>query len=561
MNIYRLEALDNLTIAPKDRDEFAEWIKQEDVIPFLESEVEDEYVILFALHNYTYIESMLIPNEEISASQMELLKDWQPLRWNSWGISSDQDRTWLEPALADQKSDLMRRGEPLFYLRGFEGDSDLRSYYELPQKLTHVLDLHYIDGRKAWCKLDHLGDIVEVVKLLKSNEMQNRYTFIVMRRDALAEYAGLTNTQLLRMFDFTRLRWGHFHGWNGQTVTAMPVHPSIAGKLGIITGFASYTRGVQIVPLALSQEAIHKRYGMSSALEEERDYATFIALDVKHGRIAELSSDPKELDSYFEDTGKPLEISPVFFKPEVLSKYKADDEKYTLKNRSIDCRGSWSLQTYDINEAGQVHTYLVYLGHLPYEEQLHWKQFNEPPKTGISKRAFVTDIQGQWHSEYDPLESLKHNLETLNKEDDSWWMLKGANRFDKVHYPVSSSQKEWADELLNLDQLLIEGLNERWLRARAEALGQKVMPQHRSLKLLELCLIGMGFEEEHAYELLSPLHELHNLRSKVKGHVQGEEARQIIRDVKRKHGSFREHYKALSASLDESLESIMGAMG
>ena len=64
----------------------------------------------------------------------------------------------------------------------------------------------------------------------------------------------------------------------------------------------------------------------------------------------------------------------------MLLKYKKDPEKYLLEDRSITARNSWYLKTYDINAAGQVHTYLIYLSHLPYEEQVYWKSANEAPK-------------------------------------------------------------------------------------------------------------------------------------------------------------------------------------
>ncbi len=558
MNIYHLKTLDGLIKVPDSQEAYATWIEQNDIIPFLEIEIEDEYVILFASHEFTYIESLLIPKKKISSKELEKLKDWQPIPRSSWGIWSGS-KVWIQPALAGEQSSLLQQGEQLYYAREFEGDSDLRYYYELPQKMAHILGIHFILARMAWCKLDHLGDVVEVVKLLESENEHTYYRFLVMRRDALAEYMGLTKTQLLRRFDFTRYKPSSFNGWNAQNLTDMPIHPSIFGKFGIIPGYASYTRGIQIAPFALSQKEVNKRHGFSS-FREKRQYASFIALDVKNKRIAELSCDPKKLDSYFTDTGQPFQITPAFFKPEVLIKYKTDHEKYILKDRSILCRGSWSLEKYDINEAGQVHTYLKYLSYLPYEEQLHWRQYNEAPKTGISKRAFATDIQGMWFSEYEPLNSLKSKLDKLNKGRVEWWKLKGTNNFDKVHYPFSTSQKEWADEILGLDQLLVEGLNEKWLRKKAESLGQKPVPQLRFLKLLELCLVGLGFEADHAYELLSPFQILHDLRSKVKGHVEGEEAKKIIKDLKRKHGSFREHYKALVTSLDESLQKITEAM-
>jgi hypothetical protein len=38
----------------------------------------------------------------------------------------------------------------------------------------------------------------------------------------------------------------------------------------------------------------------------------------------------------------------------------------------------------DVNEEGQIHAYIVDLRNLPYEERLHWKAYNEPPKAGIT---------------------------------------------------------------------------------------------------------------------------------------------------------------------------------
>ena len=91
----------------------------------------------------------------------------------------------------------------------------------------------------------------------------------------------------------------------------------------------------------------------------------------------------------------PFETSPIFFKPGVLDKYKNDTDKYTLKERFIDCRGGWYLKTYHINEQGQVHTYACYLSLLPYEEQVYWKSFNENPRGPISKTAVQTDFKGK----------------------------------------------------------------------------------------------------------------------------------------------------------------------
>jgi len=72
--------------------------------------------------------------------------------------------------------------------------------------------------------------------------------------------------------------------------------------------------------------------------------------------ITEISCNPTCLANYFTKSDLPFEISPAFFRPEVLLRYKSDPDKYELTIRSISCRDAWYLQTYDINDAGQVHT-------------------------------------------------------------------------------------------------------------------------------------------------------------------------------------------------------------
>ena len=106
------------------------------------------------------------------------------------------------------------------------------------------------------------------------------------------------------------------------------------------------------------------------AHDEEREHTSFIAQDWKNKRIAEISCAPGATANYFTESDLPFELSPAYFRPEVLSKYKADSQKYTLQDRSITCRGAWHLKTYDINEAGQVHTYLVYLRQLPMQRAI-----------------------------------------------------------------------------------------------------------------------------------------------------------------------------------------------
>ena len=275
-----------------------------------------------------------------------------------------------------------------------------------------------------------------------------------------------------------------------------------------------------------------------------------------HKRLAEISCSPDALSNYFTNSNKPFEVTPAFFRPDVLLKYKADTSKYTLESRTISCRGAWHLETYDINEAGQVHTYLVYLSRLPYEEQLYWRSFNEEPKGPISKRAYTTDFKGEFSDQEDPLENLRALLRAFPERKVLWWTLRDADLMRQLTSPVTASADEWANDLMNLDKTVVEGLEEKWLRKRSGELGRTLDDRIRSLKAHEECLIALQFEPEHARALLSPLHDVHNLRSEQKGHPAGDAARKTREAVLTEFGSYGSHFRALCQRCLESLTII-----
>ena len=127
---------------------------------------------------------------------------------------------------------------------------------------------------------------------------------------------------------------------------------------------------------------------------------------------------------------------------------------------------------------------------------------------------------------------------------------------DRVHYPATNSSDEWSNEIMQLDQVAVEGFSGKRLRTRAKLLGRTPTETLASLKLIEECLIGMGCEEERAKEITGALHDVHGYRSKVKAHDGGPEAARIRKEVLQKHGSYRKHFEKLCAGCDEALRSI-----
>lgn len=552
MNPLNPEKLIALSQEPSCPEAFDEWCNQNDILPFLYDEIKDEYVLIYASLDHVYLYALLVPDNVNLEEHSKDLMGWSSNPFSGWSLAVGEDEVGIERPCQSAGSEVLKSATQIVFGRSFDGHTGDISYFEINQEITQVLDLHHVSERNAWCRLDQHGDIEDCIIVL--NLKGGRA--ILVKANLLDTYCVASRTKLLRMFDFTRYQKGSFWGWgNGRIECQPPKYEGIAMQLTIQPGVGSYSRGVQLIAPRMSIASLCSEiWGMNV---DQREYASFITQDWKNKRITEISCAPCALANYFTESDLPFELSPAYFRPEVLSKYKSDRQKYNLEDRSISCRGSWYLKSYDINEAGQVHAYLVDLQRLPYAEQLHWKQFNEPPKAGLSKRAITTDFEGQWYEEYDALTSLKSRLCELVKMKCPWWNVPNADPIDGVHYPVTTSRDEWANEIMALDQLVVEGLDQKWLKNKAIELGQKPLATMRQLKLLEACLVGLGFEEEHAYALISPFHELHNLRSLVRGHRWGSEATSESKRVLTEFGEYKSHFKSLCQRCDESLELIV----
>lgn len=548
-----ITALARMSVAPSDDEAFRTWLSGADALEFLRSNAADDELILYATLGHSFLNTVVVPSANVQTATREDLLSWNFNAYEGWGITHSFSAESLEiaPPLDHPGSKAYEHAEQLVFVRTFDGRLGNKRYVEMLQRFIQVFDLHFLEERSAYCRIDERGDIEETIRIVEiSGDGESRGGLVVTcRRDFLDQYATLTNSVLVRTFDFTRYRERDFAAWPGEADPTYHTEENIQYRIVLEDGYGSYVRGVQIISSRLSKEELLRRFDYSD--KTDREYASFIAHDFKNKVIREISTEPGATANYFTKSDLPFETSPAFFRPDVLQKYKADTDKYRLENRSISCRDTWSLQTYDISEAGQVHTYIVYLRRLPYEEQLHWKAYNEKPKAPISTRAFKTDFEGNWDLEYDPLESLRQALRELGEAHAGWWTLRSTKLLDQVHYPVTTSADEWANEILQLDQLLVEGFEEKWLRAKAKELGRNVKPELRSLKLVEECLVGFGFDEEAARTHLSPLHDVHNLRSKVKGHASGQEAVAIRKQALREHKSYSQHFRQLCAKCDE----------
>ena len=180
------------------------------------------------------------------SSIQDLLK-WQHSPNSLWSHVCSSDEIWIESPLSNAGSELLSKGEQIIFERSFDGDKSKHQYYEIEQKITHILDIHFMLERNSWCKLDRFGDIEDIVKITR-NETG---ILISMQKQALGYYASLSGTKLLRMFDFTRYKSKSFWGWNGDNESLLQKSDAIFSRLVVYPGYGSYSRGIQVADIRI----------------------------------------------------------------------------------------------------------------------------------------------------------------------------------------------------------------------------------------------------------------------------------------------------------------------
>ena len=543
-------------------DDYQSWlVDAEGSIAFLRLNSDNDDIVIYASGSSALIHGVLASTAKLTPPDGKDLQDNNiPMPDDCWRIQQEwgggeEHRMYLEAPLSSS-SKSFQGGEKLIFRRSLAGVTEGPSTIELSQKLIHSLDLHYMPERTAYCRLDFRGDIEDVIKVTQLNKGStwDYLDVVTIRRKELDAFMALTDTCLVLRFDFTRVRWGSFEGWGEinryhRNATDLFYH-------GGTNGQGSYCNGAFIVRPRVTVDDLVQEWKDDES-KANRSYATFKIYDRKNDANVETSCGPEFLSNYFQQSELPWEISPVFFRPEVLHRFKADPEKYTLEDRTISCRNAWDLKTYDINEAGQVHTYIGYLADLPYEEQLYWQAFNEWPKGTISARAHQTDIVGDWHHEYEPLGALKHTISLMDKSPPSWWKPRGEALSDAVRYPATDSVKEWGDEVLALDQYLVEGFLLKPLREIAGAGNRTVEQKWASLRVLQEALIVKGCTDEEAKSLVLPMQKLHTLRTEVRGHATTEKKKKAESDARTNFGTLRVHFTQLVTDCDKALAEVL----
>ncbi len=512
--------LRSVEIPPTSPDARAEWVEARDVIPFLEKSAAGDIPIYFSRRGF-FVYAVMVPAGHLIGDYEADLMGWNFPVSRGWSYMPHETDDAIEVVIHRPGqvvgSRVLQHAEPMIYLRHFARRVPDESYVELDQKLIHLADVHWLDDRDSFCRLNEHGDIVDAIRIYQKEPGK----LCTIDIETLNRYLIITSQAMVQLFDVHRCpdwsQWTSFWGRDREENERLRVGDLIADKTVLRSPDgvdATTLRGVQII--RGPSDARRRKQLLLHTLGDYERHERFILQDWRNSRIREYPSDGND-----EHRIPPPDlISPAFFRPQVLDRYKADPDKYILTQSTIECPGVWSLRSYDINDAGQVYAYLKDLWELPYGEQQYWRVFNEAPKAGISERSISQDILGKAWLGPDPLRDLQWVLRDFPRAKHDGtnvrvWSLKtgdAGRALAQLHYLHTESKKEWRDQLLELHKVVVEGLQTDTIRRVAQALNCD-NPDWRSIKLLRACLQKRGVSDSAIHQVHDPLSELHQLRS------------------------------------------------
>ena len=565
-----LELLEEADATPPDPSDYPQWFRGRRHLTLLRHDIQQDELILAALGpTNSCINSYVAPashpalsnplkgRESVSPNPYH--NDAARYAWG-WSLRGENQFPEAEPSTGGKWGNDLQGMTPLVYFRDIRGltSHDLTPI-EISQPFAHVTGIYWRQPESAYARIDHRGDWSAIVSVATAKQRPGT-NLVSCRRQDLDLHLIATDAVLVRSFEFIMSRPAETFEIRYQE----HVDRDIATGDGLYyveqfnEGNFGAIRGVQIILPRLTPNEVEQLVKKGRVADSyESTPVDYKVLDFRNGEIATVSTDLSTTTNYFEaeDNDLPFETSPGFFRPEVLAKYKADTERYTVHENGIVCRGGWDLKSFGVNDAGQIFAYICDLRHLPHEEQLHWAIYNEVPRAGISERAITTDFKGEWPTEMTSREKLVDVLQRWQRQKSGWWKWRpmAAPHF-RIVVPRTGSRDEWEAAIGRLCTDVIEGFDVKALRRILEAHEDKVDKNMRSIALLERILCARG--ELASDQRLVALRELNAGRNLGPAHAGQMDAREFVNEALEKHETFAAHFEHLCEKLAEELSLI-----
>jgi hypothetical protein len=284
------------------------------------------------------------------------------------------------------------------------------------------------------------------------------------------------------------------------------------------------------------------------------EYPEFIISEDEYGEPVRWTCNPDSLRNYYgKNPDAPHYLTPVFFKPEVLSRYY-DSDDYEVRDAYLSCGQLWGVNL----DNGCLDYVSVFLGDIgrdiPQSHWDHWKAYNIAPIGRMSDAAIRRSFFNQSVESGNPEHRFKRAYRDLQEKwEEAWgWRLHrraeelDAGVFSRLRIPVNETEAEFRAQSHNLALILVDLLNEKSLIQ-----GMDRVSDERGLAKLK------RFLENNEYEYvdrdISLLKKVQQMRSRIAAHASGSGGRAFL-DKELGDRSHREYFVEL---IEESTQMLL----
>lgn len=244
-----LKKLRELSLASSDADAYSKWLKADDTMSFLAENAKSKWVVAYLSSSPPSLAlaySAFVPKAAVSPLDIDDLLKWPDNHRTSWCAYYDEPQAGIVLPLAGsgRGSKILEQGEQLVFTRT---DNEDRSYVEILQKLAHVTGIHGDVRQGIWYKIGISGKKEAVVHVF----MDSIECIVFFRKDVLSTYAELTNSVMVRVFDFTKYKSECVHWANPVTEKRKSADNERIHYGHHIQPDASYSSGFQLVEFDL----------------------------------------------------------------------------------------------------------------------------------------------------------------------------------------------------------------------------------------------------------------------------------------------------------------------
>lgn len=457
--------------------------------------------------------------------------------------------------------------EPFVLYRSANYDID--NYVELSQDFRVLLNMHdrYVSPTEHCFVVDNENGDWEKVAEIKGETIRIKLTI-------LRKYLALRRMNLLLFFDEMRFSQQSF-----QELGLTPIMNQIVKDDDYIYNYSSLVNshadgnksGGWIMGKCVLRYR-EKDYNRDSFDQDDRQYAEFIYDYDDEGEPMSHSCKKETLSNYFVANGdNPLEMTPIFFKKEVLDKYYSNPNKYTVSDGAVGCEGSWSLHI-DNDHRNYVIVPLVYLGNLDYSEQLYWKGYNVSPERemGFSKTAYTRWIEGKLCDPTFPDLQFKYRFKQFNKkwEKQFGWPLflplidEDEHRYKTLHcLTTENNHSDFDEQILSMTKLVVDSLNQKCLLSEIDDSNTEVESFLKERKVTSSLELKAGIDKFQAFifskgmkcpDMVNFLRKVQSLRSNSVAHRKSNKRKDLAK--------LYEYFKLDELSEQQVLEDIFVKM-